>query len=112
MLDGSMLTRQTTTGLMPFIFYLASLALFLIFNAYYAEKKAREADFLRREMTELRIQYISTRSTYMHLTKRSEVAMRLSSEGFIEPSEPPRLVYVPDNNSNLISRLFRRGGSK
>lgn len=106
MLDGSLLTRNTTANLMPFILYLTGLALFLIFNAYYAEKKARELDLIRREMTELRIRYINTKSQYMFLTNQSEITRRLGSRGFIEPTEPPRPVYDLSRNKNLLGRLI------
>lgn len=106
-LDGSLITRNTTTAAIPFIIYVSGLALFLIFNTYYAEKKAREADLLRREMTELRINYIKTKSAYMYLTNRSELAQRLDSRGFIEPVEPPYIIYVEDNRKGLWHRLFR-----
>ncbi len=106
LLDGSLLTRKATQDLFPFIIYLSLLALFLIFNTYYAERKAREADQLRREMTEIRINYINTKSEYMYLTNRSELATRLSSRGFIEPVEPPGLI-INRKEQRLLHRLFQ-----
>ncbi len=106
LLDGSMFTRNSASNLLPFILYVSGLALFLIFNAYYAENKARELDQIRREMTELRIRYINTKSEYMFLTNQSEIARRLRSQGFIEPTEPPRPVYDLTKGDNLIRRLF------
>lgn len=108
LLDGSLITRNTTAGAITFIIYLSGLALFLIFNTYYAEKKAREADLLRREMTELRINYIQTKSEYMYLTNRSELAKRLQSRGFIEPTEPPQLIYQNSRNERLWHRIFNK----
>ncbi len=107
-LDGSLITRNTTSAAIPFIIYVSGLALFLIFNTYYAEKKAREADLLRREMTELRINYIKTKSAYMYLTNRSELAQRLDSRGFIEPVEPPHIIYVEEKAQGLWHWLFRK----
>ena len=108
LLDGSLITRNTTSGTLPFIIYLSGLALFLIFNTYYAEKKAREAELLRLEMTELRIEYIQTKSEYMYLTNRSELAQRLHSRGFIEPIEPPMLIYNHPQKERFWQRLFVR----
>lgn len=107
LLDGSLLTRNTTPDLFPFIIYLSCLALFLIFNTYYAEKKAREADQLRREMTALRINYVSTKSEYMYLTGRSELAQQLRSRGFIEPVEPPGIIVSQENESGFLRRIFQ-----
>ena len=108
MLDGSLLTGNTTSSLMPFIFYLAAMGLFLIFNAYYAEKKARQVDQLQREMTALRIEYVQTKSEYMYLTNRSEISRRLRSRGFIEPTEPPRQIIEIERDKGLINRLLGR----
>ncbi len=106
MLDGSMLTKNTNSAVMPFILYLSGLALFLIFNTYYAEGKAREADQLRREMTQLRIRYIHTKSEYMYLTQQSEIARQLRPEGFVESLEPPRPISQKGHDKGLIGRLF------
>ncbi len=106
MLDGSMLTRNTNSSVMPFILYLSGLALFLIFNTYYAEGKAREADQLRREMTSLRISYIHTKSEYMYLTQQSEIARQLRHRGFVESLEPPRPISKKQSGKGLIGRLF------
>ena len=108
LLDGSLLTGKSTPSLLPFIFYLSGLALFLIFNAYYAEKKAREVDQLQQEMTAMRIRYVQTKSEYMYLTNRSEIFRRLRSRGFIEPNEPPRPVYELEKDKGLMDRLLGR----
>ncbi len=107
LLDGSLLARKSTADVFPFIIYLSCLALFLIFNTYYAERKAREADQIRREMTELRINYINTKSQYMYLTNRSELAQRLSSRGFIEPVEPPGLIIQREEKTGFLQRLIQ-----
>lgn len=108
LLDGSFLNGSSAKTMIPFIFYLSGLALFLIFNTYYSEKKARELDQLQREMTALRIQYVQTKSEYMYLTNRSEISRRLRNKGFIEPTEPPRPVYELDRNRGLMNRLLGR----
>ncbi len=108
LLDGSLVTGKSAPALLPFIFYLSGLALFLIFNAYYAEKKAREVNQLQTEMTALRINYVQTKSGYMYLTNRSEISRRLRNRGFIEPNEPPRPVYELDKDKSLMDWLLGR----
>lgn len=115
LLDGSMLVTGKTGSALPFILFLSGLALMLIFNTYYAEKKARETEQLRKEMTELRIRYIQTKSEYMFLTQQSEIARRLSHRGFIEPTEPPVAIFETHNDRNFFTRLFgqsKPSGSK
>lgn len=105
-LDGSLIERNTTAKVIPFIIYLSGLALFLIFNTYYAEKRAGEFERLTNEITALRIQYVHTKSQYMYLTNRSELAQRLSQSGFIEPLEPPFYVYGHQEKRRLFQRIF------
>ncbi len=104
LLDGSLFSGNTNLHAMRFILYLFALALFLIFNTYYAERKTREAEQLRHEMTELRIRYVQTRSDYMFLTQQSEMVRMLSAEGFIEPVEPPRQI-TPTEKKRMWDRL-------
>ncbi|MFO7873770.1 MAG: FtsL-like putative cell division protein [Bacteroidales bacterium] len=106
LLDGSMLTRNTTSSVMPFILYLSVLGLFLIFNAYHVEKKIREVEQLREEMTEWRIRYIQTKSAYMYMTSQSEITETLKARGFISPDEPPQLLYDPDDQKGFFERLL------
>ncbi len=105
LLDGSLFSGNTNLHAMRFILFLFALALFLIFNTYYAERKTREAEQLRYEMTELRIRYIQTRSDYMFLTQQSEMVRMLSAEGFIEPVEPPRQI-APTGKKRMWNRLL------
>ncbi|TVR41826.1 MAG: hypothetical protein EA394_04920 [Bacteroidia bacterium] len=106
LLDGSVLANNKAGSAMPFILFLGGLALMLIFNTYYAEKKARETEQLRKEMTELRIRYIQTKSEYMFLTQQSEIARRLRNRGFIESTEPPVAVFDNHSDTNFFVRLF------
>ena len=108
LLDGSFFSGRTNLTAMRFILFLTVLALFLIFNTYYAERKVREAEQLRHSMTELRITYIQTRSDYMFLTRQSEMARRLAAEGFIEPVEPPRQIAATKQRSITDWLLFWR----
>ncbi len=106
LLDGSMLNRNTTSSVMPFILYLSVLGLFLIFNAYHVEKKTREVEQLREEMTEWRIRYIQTKSAYMYMTSQSEIIEKLEARGFISPDEPPQLIYDIDSQDGFFERLL------
>ncbi len=100
LLDGSILSGERTENLLPFFFYLGALAIMLIFNTYYAEKKAREIDRMRQEITDLRIRYTSTKFKLMYHSNQSEIARQLSSQGFIESTVPPQ---------NIPAHQKRRG---
>lgn len=108
MLDGTILTREKTGSLLTFSLFLASLALALIFNTYYAEKKARELESLRVEIVELRLRYITTKSELMALSNQSEMARRLVSRGLVESKVPPKQIPGTHKKDHTFSNLFKR----
>lgn len=89
LLDGSILARENVESMLPFFIYLAALAVFLIFNTYYAEKKARELEQLRQEIVELRLRYVHTKSSLMIHSNQTELARHLQSRGIVESTTPP-----------------------
>ena len=107
-IDGSFLTKEKIIEMLPFFFYLMGLALLLIFNSYYAEKKVREKQELRNEIIELRIRYISTKSELMFITNQSEIARQLEDRGLIESSVPPKVIEKPEKRSNFLLNIFER----
>jgi hypothetical protein len=106
MLDGTILTREKVEGLLPFFLFLTLLAIFLIFNTYYAEKKARKLESLRNEIVELRVRYITTKSELMYISNQSEIARRLRNQGFVESTVPPRPVLNQTGRQGIFNRLL------
>ena len=107
MLDGSILTKEGMATSLPFFFFLAGLAFFLISNTYYAEKKAREVETLRKEIVELRTRHTLTKSELMFLSNQSEIARRLQNKGFVESTVPPRQISSKVSNCNFLKKLLR-----
>jgi hypothetical protein len=94
-LDGSILTRESVVRLLPFGLYLALLIVAYIGNSYYSEKVIRKTNKVRNELKELEYEYISTKSDLMHVSKQSEVAIRLDSfkTGIKESLVPPIKIF-------------------
>ncbi len=107
MLNGSYLTFEKSPGLFPFVIFLTFLSVLLIANTYYAEKKVRQIEAMRNEVTELRIIYISNKAELMHLSNQSEIARRLASKGYIESTVPPRIVQEEKRQRSFLLRIFR-----
>lgn len=107
LLDGSILTKEGMAASLPFFFFLAGLAFLLISNTYYAEKKAREVETLRKEIVELRTRHTLTKSELMYLSNQSEIARRLKSRGFVESTVPPRQIPEKISHGNLLQKLIR-----
>lgn len=93
-LGGTFLTKKKAVKLLPFILYLTFLALLYIANTYYAEKKVREIASIRKEMKELRYEYITTKSELMFNTKQTEIAKNLGDRGIEESTQPPHKIYL------------------
>lgn len=93
-LDGSFLTQQGFLRGLPFVIFLAFLAMIYIANIYVAESKKREIEKLNKELKELRFEYVITKSKLMHLSKQSQVARRMALRGVKESRTPPKKIVI------------------
>lgn len=98
-LDGSVLTKESVVRLLPFGLYIAVLIVTYIGISYNSEKNIRKTNKTRNDLKELEFEYISTKSDLMHLSKQSEVAIRLDSLkiGIIESVVPPLKIFESYN---------------
>jgi len=96
LIDGSLLTRKSFTGQLPFVFFLAALAMLYISNRYNAEKFRREISKTKMELSDLRAQSIFISAELMKLSRQTEVAEEVKKHGLtIRESEvPPRKIVV------------------
>lgn len=106
MLDGTILSREKTEALLPFLFFLGFLAIILIFNTYYAEKRSRELEDIRKEITELRVRYTTTKFSLMYLSNQSAVARSLQEQGFVESTVPPRQISAHQRKKSIIGKML------
>ncbi|MEE4257448.1 MAG: FtsL-like putative cell division protein [Bacteroidales bacterium] len=88
-LGGNFLRREGSVRMLPYLLFLAIMVMFYIANTYHAEKKEREIQALRKELKELRYEYITTRSELMHQSQQSEVATKLLDTDIKESRVPP-----------------------
>jgi hypothetical protein len=92
--SGTFLTNEKTLKHLPFILFLALIAIFYIANGYYADDKIREVNKVSNQLKELRSEYISTKSELMFASKQSEVAKSAEELGLKEPVVPPIKIEV------------------
>lgn len=85
---------QTIIRNLPFVFFMASIAILYIANAHYAEKNVRELNQIERKMNEMRWEYMTTQSELENISKQSEVAKLVAPSGLKELREPPRKIVV------------------
>ena len=85
---------QTIIRNLPFVFFMASIAILYIANAHYAEKNVRELNQIERKMNEMRWEYMTTKSELENISKQSEVAKLVAASGLKELREPPKKIVV------------------
>jgi cell division protein FtsL len=96
LIDGTMLTRKSFTGQLPFVFFLSFLAMMYISNRYNAEKLRRKIITYKTELSDLRAQSIFISAELMKLSRQTEVAEVVKKHGLsIKESEvPPKKIVV------------------
>ncbi|HUX85088.1 MAG TPA: FtsL-like putative cell division protein [Chitinophagaceae bacterium] len=81
---------------LPFILYLALLALLYIANGHYTDKNIREINSTTHQIQDLRWQYLNIKSDLMFKSKMSEVAKSVAPFGLKELEAPPAVLVVGD----------------
>ena len=98
-LGGNFLRREGSVRLLPYFLFITILIMFYIANTYYAEKKERDIQALRKSLKELRYEYITTRSELMKQSQQSEVALKLKGIDIKESRVPPVKVIKKEEST-------------
>lgn len=93
-IDGSILTRSTLVKQLPFLLFITLIGIVYIANSYNAEKTIIEIGKTKRELEELRFEYITTKSNLMFHSKQSEIAAKLADRGIKESLVPPAKIII------------------
>lgn len=100
---GSFLSDERTAQHIPFILFLAFIAILYIANGYYADDKIREENRSKNEIKELRTEYISTTSEKMFISKQSQVAKAVEPLGLKEPVVAPLKIEADSTTQTHIN---------
>lgn len=92
--SGTFLSSNKTIKHLPYILFLALIAILYIANGYHADDKIREVNKLTNDIKEKHSEYISTTSELMFMSKQSEVAKAAEELGLKEPLVPPTKILV------------------
>ena len=95
-ISGNIFTKEEVVKHMPYVLFLAFIALLYIANGYYAEDTVRQLNKADNELKELRSEYITTKSDLMYISKQSEVANMAEKKipGLKESLVPPQKIVV------------------
>lgn len=89
-LNGNVLNRESVTSQIPYLFFLAFLAIIYIANRYRYEKLVKEVQTLQVEVKNLRAESITTASQLMFISTQSQVSRLVEEKGLgLEESVVP-----------------------
>lgn len=96
--DNQKIDKDTVINQLPFILFLAFLAILYIGNQYHAEKLTNEVNQLKKERNEKRAEYISAASDLMKITRQTEVIELLKEKNVnLKPlTSPPKKIVIKE----------------
>ena len=92
--EGVNINQETVVRQIPFVLFLALIAILYIANSYYAEKTIRDINKVKNELKDLRAEYIYTKSELMFSSRQSEVAVMVTDQEIKESTVPPQTIIV------------------
>lgn len=94
LLDGSILSPESTSKELPFMIFLLFLIILFISNTFWAQGTVRKIDKYTQEVKELRIKSISVKAKLMDNTRQTNIVNKVSDLGLVESTVPPKKIYV------------------
>ena len=91
---GGDLLSTGTFKFFRYLLYLALLAFIYIANNYYAENNIRQINKLRKELKELRYEYINVKTRLMQIEKQSQIAKTLEKSGIKKNNQPVKIIEI------------------
>ena len=92
-IGGDLLSKHAVLDNLPFLIFLAILALFYISNTYYTEKTFKQIEKIKNDLKELRYQSITTKSKMLDISKQTEIAKKIGQLGIKETTTPPYKIF-------------------
>jgi hypothetical protein len=90
---GDLLSNQAVLKNMPFLVFLAILAMFYISNTYYSEKTFKQIEKIKNELKELRYRSITAKAKMLDVSKQTEIAKKVELIGIKGTTTPPYKIF-------------------
>lgn len=91
-LKGEFITEKSNSRLIPFLLLIVALGLLNIRSSFHAEKLLKEANALEKEVADLRLTHITTKSKLMGVYRRSIVEELVKDQGLKTSLTPPEII--------------------
>lgn len=98
-INGNVLNKENVSGQIPYVLFLAFLAIIYIGNRYRYEKLVRDGQNMQLEVRNLRAESITVASQLMFISKQSQVARLVKEKdlGLEESVVPPKKIKAKLN---------------
>ncbi len=94
MFTEGVISKDSATHMLPFVIFIAFLAMIYIGNRHFAENNIRDIDKLSKEVKELSWDFKTLKADLMLKSTQTEVAKEVDTLGLIEPNEPPKKIVI------------------
>jgi hypothetical protein len=91
-LKGEFITEKSNAKLIPFLLMIVVLGLINIRSSFHAEKLLKQSISSEKEVADLRLTYITTKSKLMSMYRRSVVERLVESQGLKTSLIPPGII--------------------
>ena len=91
-LKGEFITEKSNAKLIPFLLMIVVLGLINIRSSFHAEKLLKQSISLEKEVADLRLTYITTRSSLMSMYRRSIIESLVKDQGLETSLTPPEII--------------------
>ena len=91
-LRGEFIIEKSNVRLVPFLLLVVVLGLISIRSSFHAEKLLKQSIALEKEVADLRLTYITTKSRLMGLYRRSVVEGLVKNHGLKTSLVPPEII--------------------
>ncbi|MBL4624907.1 MAG: hypothetical protein JKY42_07185 [Flavobacteriales bacterium] len=104
LVNGNALAREEFVVHLPYMMFLALIALMYIINGYWAEGAVREINRSSVELKEMRSEYITTKSDLMYISKQSKISGIVAERklGLKESYTPPKKIVVKSQENSEV----------
>jgi hypothetical protein len=104
LVNGNALAREEFVVHLPYMMFIALVALTYIVNGYWAESAVRNINRSSIELKEMRSEYITTKSELMYISKQSKIAGIVTERemGLKESYTPPMKIVVESRDDSGV----------
>jgi hypothetical protein len=107
-IGGDLLSNRAVLNNLPYLIFIAALAMFYISNTYYTEKTFKQIEKIKNELKELRYQSISAKSKMLDVGKQTEIAKKVEILGIKGTTTPPfKIFYSKEQLKKETDTLHR-----